>query len=631
MADDDNIYGTGGHKGGKNSFGGSRRDRVSDTDLEAGGSANSREYDRIYNPQSENEYSNLPENQTQLYLRRMEEDRQRQLGGMSPTLQSAIRRVQYWPNVGRFILPRDLSKSFQAHARLVKFGDQADIHFDPDTYQYFDRIIAESAKRPDLFDPTHPEYAKHAELRDNLAVIRNDVMGIYMNDGSFDPGDEKFLPLLCGVAQAIGEGIAANKGAMNGWRATLNLKLMEVEGEGAAHVYKFLLKHQTSGSILGRMQAFFLRLLGQDDRQWNLPPLEQTPFSAENLYAPAPKDELCHCPPEVLQAQCAGIVADQYAKAKRFNDVASLSLDERNEALLHGHTILEWLKNIKFSDKSMTEWIETSTEGEVREKTEIISKAILMFDMLVDAIRQHDPAQVTPAMEEAEHARKCLQHSLQLMAKLEKPVSLADTMQISSGASEQPERWGELKDQTVDRLMQTLTGGMEDAVSALDQQQESLDRQQEEQAQATNDIQMQGQAQRRKRKRRQMRSGAGGGAQRKTDEKLRADDRVAGQGIHAPKGGAAPARGTRTVVREAAPVVQPVAQAAAPVVNAALDPVLRDLGKTLMQYNQEGKEAADKLAQQAADMPPKPPLDQNFADRQNEQRGKDDGKKRPRI
>lgn len=627
MADDDNNFSARfGFESDEDS--GERRD-VSDSDVAPGGSKNSPEYDRLYNPQSENEFSNLPENQVQLALKQLERERHEQK--LSPAMKTALQRVQYWPNVGRFVIPR--ANNFQSHLRLVKFGAQVDIHFDPDTYTYFDKVIATAANRPDLFDPKHKDYAKHEDLRNNLAVLRNDIMGIYMNDGSFDPGDEKFVPLLVSVAQTIGEGIANNKGPLSGVKPAINLPLLEVEGEGAAHVYAFLVKQQTGNGLLGNLEAFLRRLSGRPDHRWGLPSIEETPFSADKLYATAPQDELCGCPPHVVNAQCAGMAADQHAKArKQHNDVAVLSLDERNEALLHGHTILEWLKNIQFSDKSMSEWIETSGESEVREKTEIISRAILMFDMLVDAIREHNPSQISPAVQEAEHARKCLQHSLQLMAKLEKPVSLADTMQISSGVTQQPERWDELKDQTVDRLMETLKGGLEDAVDALGQQQEALDQQQEEQAAATNDAHVQGQAQRRRRRRRQAR-GTSAGAQRKVDKDLRADDRAANQGMYADKDERATPRAkasARQVVTEE-PVAAAPAAAPSPI-DASFNPVLRDLGKTLMQYNQEGKDAADKLAQQAEQDPPKPAVpEQNFTEQQAERRGKNDTKKRPRT
>ncbi len=67
-------------------------------------------------------------------------------------------------------------------------------------------------------------------------------------------------------------------------------------------------------------------------------------------------------------------------------------------------------------------------------------------------------------------------------------------------------------------------------------------------------------------------------------------------------------------------------------IDPALAPVLRDLGKTLMQYNKEGSDAAEKLAQQAAQEPPPAPIpsEQAFAEQQADRR-RDESKKRPRL
>jgi hypothetical protein len=77
-------------------------------------------------------------------------------------------------------------------------------------------------------------------------------------------------------------------------------------------------------------------------------------------------------------------------------------------------------------------------------------------------------------------------------------------------------------------------------------------------------------------------------------------------------------------VQEAAPV-NPLSQLA------ATNPELRDIGKTLAQYNQQGTEAAERLAEQTRNEPPKTPVDQNFTDRTNDQQARGRDGQKPRI
>ena len=208
-------------------------------------------------------------------------------------------RVQFWPNVGKFIVPPvEARDTFAAHLQLVKSPEMG-LSFTPATYPYFDKILAERAGRPELFDPAHPEYARHEALRNNLAVLRNDIMGVYMDDGSFDPGDEKFVPFLADIAREIGDALS-NKKTWFGraFGARLDEEILALEGEGGVHLYDFLLKRQRGHGFLADIASDIYHVTGIPLRRWDLPPAEETPFTFAAIRAPAPQDALCKTPEE---------------------------------------------------------------------------------------------------------------------------------------------------------------------------------------------------------------------------------------------------------------------------------------------------------------------------------------------
>lgn len=217
--------------------------------------------------------------------------------------EAASSREHYWPNVGRFTIPRE--NTVAAHLQLVN-NPKLKLEFEASAYPYFDQVIVQQAHRPDIFDPAHPDYPKYKALRTNLAVLRNDIMGMYMDDGSFDPGDEVFVPLLRGTAREIGDALAND----NSWFGslfgpTLNMRLLNVEGAGAAYLYRFLEERQRGEGLFSDVMDDVRRMTGLPVRKWDLPPLQFTAFSDYGMIAPPPLDVLCMSDEDV-RGYCTG-------------------------------------------------------------------------------------------------------------------------------------------------------------------------------------------------------------------------------------------------------------------------------------------------------------------------------------
>lgn len=510
--------------------------RHSDFDAQPGSSRNTPAYDRLYDPQGEREFTNLPENRHQIEEARLYRTRNEAIRRQQAKAQEELNRIQFWPDVGRFVIPKE--NTFAAHLQLVKQGEALDVQFDPRTYLYFDAVIAAHAKRSDLFNPDHKDYAKNAPLRDNIAVIRNDIMGIYMEDGSFDPGDEKYLLPLVEMASDIGDALKNERRIGGIIQPRLDTGILNVEGEGASYLYEYLESRQTSTSWLGNLWAMIKNILQQPMRQWELPPIALSAVSRDKLDIPAPEDDLCaHCTKEQLARRFHGMLKENIQKGGRSKSAVDiLTLMEKREAVEHGRTILDWLRNIEFSDKSLKEWMDTGTPMEKSAERAAIQDIIHSYYEVLEGLVLEQPQMLNdPKIREAADTIAVLEHSLQLMAKLEKPKSLADTMQISADITQQPERWDELSGQTVDRLMQTLKGGLEEAVEVIEQQEVDMEEEQEEMVDRHLEAIMHGNMLAMKKKKRKA-AAKSGAKQRKIDRDIKADDYVLKQGRFAVDG-----------------------------------------------------------------------------------------------
>lgn len=378
------------------SSGGGRRSReepLSDFDGKPGGTENSASYDRIYNPEGENEQTNLLENANEIELFNLIQQRKsKQARGYAAAL-AAQSQVQFWHGVGKFILPE--ADTYMAHHDLVDHGP-TDLHFDPQKYPLFDKIIADHARIPALANPDHPQYADYEGLRNNLAVLRNFIFSDSFRDGSFDPGDEMHVPRIIGIAHAIGQSLHNDSWLGRVFTPALNTHLLKVEGEGAAEIYEHLLKTQRQPGFLSGLRNFFLKMFGQPLREWDLPPLGETPFSEEGLNAPSPHYQSKARSPEAAMAaavaasmpapplstpsppaeQDARTTAETLeqiaqaleAKTRRFKSVAEMDEPAREESVELAREILRKLRNMRFDDQEMEALLDQATPKQATDK-----------------------------------------------------------------------------------------------------------------------------------------------------------------------------------------------------------------------------------------------------------------------
>lgn len=446
---------------------------------------------------------------------------------------SAVKRVREWEGVGRFIIPRE--NNFAAHLDLVRNLRAGSIAFDPKSYPVFDARLVAAAEKPEVF--------ASETLCENLAVLRNFIIGYYDADAAaYGDGGAYGAQELWEMANELGCAIHNENVTLPEWIVPkLQKRRLDVKGEGAATAYRFLLKRQRQDGLLGDILAKIRRWLGLPLREWDLPPIEITPFARDALHVATPPDVLS-MDHEALENYCHDVkkppAAQEVAKYEQGRQdappvEANLDMPLKREAIDHGITILRWFRDIEFSDKSAMEMLESGAPEEKNEMVGLVSKFVGYYQKISARAFERDASLAErEEVREADTAMQILRHTIKLLAAMEKPVSMAQTQQISSDSTQQPKRWDEMGGQTIDRLMKTLKGGLESVVSAFEQQQEEA--QQQEQQEAVDQALSHGDDAKRKRRRKKKQQQAVQGAkqQLRVEQALHAGDYALGQGMH---------------------------------------------------------------------------------------------------
>lgn len=368
----------------------------SDIDGRPGNAGDSPSYSRIYDSRSESETSNRLETSSQIRATQIAEQVRSEQSKAREAAREAQSRVHVFPSVGKFIIP--VENTWAAHAQLIKDTSQ-NLFFNPKKFLYFDKIIADRLGMRALTDEQHPDHAKWEGLRKNLAVLRNDIIGMYLDDGSFDPGDEKHLPSIIGIAETIASGLKNDKWYKRPFLQHISVDMANVEAIGAREIYKHLLEIQTKPA--GRLEGIrhrFNEMLGIPNRAWGMLPLEKTPFSDENLSAPPPAEKECFTPAELAKLReednlrIVDMCTNCVDTASGLQSIDTLKPPARETSVEEARKILRWLKNLQFTDQNIEEFVNHGTPAEQGAKMEALARLVEIYADQLHSATQRNPA-----------------------------------------------------------------------------------------------------------------------------------------------------------------------------------------------------------------------------------------------
>ncbi|MFW0777373.1 MAG: hypothetical protein ACN2B6_06610 [Rickettsiales bacterium] len=457
------IYG-----GGNGNSDDRNRDGINDEfDRRPGNSGISEEYARKYDRRSEQEFTNRMETANQIEEARIRSEIDERNQNAFEDIKAAQSAVKFFPSVGKFIIPDE--NTWAAHAELVK-DDETGLHFNPDRYVYFDKIVAERFGNPALYDPNHPDYASLEGLRTNLEVMRNDLIGMYLHDESFDPGDEIYIPKIAGIAAALGDALNNDKWWKRPFTTSIGVDVASVEGVGAREMYKFLLHKQDTAAKDTPLYNMISGALGIPNRSWQLEPLELTPYNSQALSAAPPikKEQAA----EIIQQQIAKTEDDidleidrvvrSVSVARRLGTPELVDVPAHENAADEARTILRHLRNLSAADQSIEDWLDQGTFAERTARSEALSRLVENYGGQLKIAAEKTPGAVNSlVVRSANEAAGAMAlavagHTLDsLPATNDRVITLEDAL------TNLPESWMARQDHSMNRLLDMLETGME--------------------------------------------------------------------------------------------------------------------------------------------------------------------------
>lgn len=186
--------------------------------------------------------------------------------------------------------------TLQGYKRVLRH--ETEIQFSRQNYGIFDDIVVQNSGLDRLgqpaqaaFNPGHKYFNDFAPMRRNLAMLRNYLLVKYPPDGENGPAN---VAKIQGMAAELGKALAGPGGGPmlpeRWWHTLVRLftgrdtskpivdtfmRVSNMPDRGASYMYDYL---QKGSSVPGA--SFFTGMASHD---WKLPPLEETPFSVDNM------------------------------------------------------------------------------------------------------------------------------------------------------------------------------------------------------------------------------------------------------------------------------------------------------------------------------------------------------------
>ena len=405
---------------------------------------------------------------------------------------AALQQVFSPAGVGKFVRPKE--NTWIRH-ELAVVG--AGLDFSTKRYE-FDSIVAHFAKLPAAFDPKNSKYEKYADLRMNIAVMRNYLLNHFFPDGDVDNDvrDQNAAHSLNQVAMHIGKMLERG----NQWTPSLGPSVTpsraSVKGEGAAEIYQKLLRGQTLRKVVSPVMAPINFVRGRSNMNWRLPSLEETPFDPRNLAAPLDivtsdsdvssssggrPDSRGPLPDrerwDVISHSFDDLGAALAGAAAPLATVDDLSQPVKDRAIELARDILEKLK-IRFSDMPVAALLDHSDTAEVYKllrETQQLSQ--LFYSQAGRAVLTNPNLLYDSDVQIAFDAlgKLSCQAKLQALKYSEESGNTENALMIAKDIESMPESWRQAGNMTVGQLLGAVQLGFERVFLHLQEQNQTTD------------------------------------------------------------------------------------------------------------------------------------------------------------
>ncbi|MBY0355305.1 MAG: hypothetical protein K2Q12_06190 [Rickettsiales bacterium] len=400
---------------------------------------------------------------------------------------AALQQVFSPAGVGKFVRPRE--NTWIRH-ELAVIG--AGLDFNTKRYE-FDQILAHFANLPKAFDASDRRYEQYADLRMNLAVMRNFLLNHFFPDGDVenDTKDREAAHSLNQIAMHIGQMLHRGQSWVPNLGPSVSLSRAGEKGDGAAAIYEKLRHGQTVRNLLSPVLVPLNFVRNRSNMHWRLPPLHETPFDPRNLNAPLDTvstggdvDSTNGGRPDaqgvlpdrerwnVVSHSFDDIGAGLAGAVVPFSAVDHLSQAVKDRAIELAREILEKLK-LKFSDVPLEELIDRVDTSEVYKLLSETQKLSELFYTQAARATQHDDAifydkEIQTAFEAL--GKLSVQAKLQALKYAEESGSSENAMAIAKQIESMPAGWRKTGDVTVGQLLGSVHIGLEKILQRLHEQ-----------------------------------------------------------------------------------------------------------------------------------------------------------------
>lgn len=197
-------------------------------------------------------------------------------------------------DIGDYVVPPILS--WQSLDEVVRDPTLGDIDYSIKKYPHFDGIIDQHFNSDEFTNPINARYEKWANLRHNIACVRNFLMIHYFEQNPHQIPENDVEENMEEIAKFIGKGCYNNYLFLgfipnhNPLEDFIDLeKASAPDGDGARYIYERILAKNRSSTWMKPFDAVVQFFTGSSVIDWQLPPTQDTPFDPH--YALAVSDD----------------------------------------------------------------------------------------------------------------------------------------------------------------------------------------------------------------------------------------------------------------------------------------------------------------------------------------------------
>lgn len=397
-----------------------------------------------------------------------------------------ILHSQHIEGLGKFIVPAE--NTLQNHFSLIYDRDNL-LDFSAEQSPAFDGVMEQHFRAPAFSLPEHPHYFDYEPLRDNVSVVRNYVMQSLLSQHDIRDPDEFYTvsQKMEEMSSEIGKALQRDN-AVFSRPGSVKLSTLDASapGTGAAMIYDLLCKKQESSKSFSGIKNFF----GVGTSEWNLAPIESSPFSKANVDAfclthppqvepeVTPQPEPAPVPqptPEATaekglsQAQKLAALGTGIAGAAFSLDrVHALSQPVKTRSVELAREILDKLR-VTLGGTSQDQWLELPAEAAMQANESLRSISSVYADLYQQALQVNPALEQDATMQQSNAAMGKLAYLMKQQAgmKLIDEGRADEASLIMQELETYPEAWQPAPNETPDILLAQVQTGMDQAQATL--------------------------------------------------------------------------------------------------------------------------------------------------------------------